>query len=389
MNGMISSIERRRTFYLKKLSIDCGSLKVHGSAWNGTSVARSIRLIPETCYAAPSSIRLNRSSRQEIEALDDADTSFEIEIPLISPQNLTSIILSSVVFEFSETQQEVVPLFPQKIVDIVKQAGGFANLRVGLGITTWNRQGLIADTINRLKISTFFPLEIFVSDDGSSDATPDILKSIPDISWSSARNRGIAWNKNRALFYLHQVRKCDVVLLIEDDVQPTKNGWDLDWILASLLYGHVNHAPKWYLKDGSHALWHDPLKTGLLSGQCSGFTREALNYVGYMDTRFGRYGHEHVEHTLRMVRAGYGGIVLQPGTRDCLFFLINSDLQILDAQSSGNPDAVKENTVIFDAIWNETIYRAAWRNDTEMTALREEILQISFNPTSRGGTFHG
>ena len=120
---------------------------------------------------------------------------------------------------------------------------------------------------------------------------------------------GIAWNKNRALFLLGAVMQCDVVILLEDNSFPTSDGWDQEWMLAAQRWGHVNLAGEWFrdsfLKGAGTV--DDPIISTDVSAQCSGFSRDALLYGGYFDSRFRGYGHEHVEHTSRLVRVGYGG----------------------------------------------------------------------------------
>ena len=180
---------------------------------------------------------------------------------------------------------------------------------VGIGIVTYNRKEILSDTIDRVRAFTRQPdAALVVADDGSSDGTLAMLrdKQVPVIT---GVNMGIAWNKNRALFLLSHMLGCETVILLEDDTQPTAAGWEAEWI------------------DGQPALGPRQLRRRLDAGSISnpapapppirfvpacnrpvfGLFREALTYGGYFDPRFKGYGHEHVEHTRRLVRVGYGG----------------------------------------------------------------------------------
>ncbi|MBE7179784.1 MAG: glycosyltransferase [Terriglobus roseus] len=250
-----------------------------------------------------------------------------------------------------------------------------SSIKVGLGITTYNRRDLIESSLDCIEATSSLDLQIVVANDGSTDNTAAYLESRHGITVINAPNRGISWNKNRALFYLASVERCDVIILIEDDVRPNRVGWDIEWALAACAYGHVNYAPPWFLGHyGGTGRWHKPYRSAVVSGQCSAFTAEALAFGGYLDTRFGKYGHEHVEHTLRMIRAGYGGSQLVTNTRDSYFLLMNGGLEVCDSVSSKDEESLRENAAVFEAIWNESIFRPAWRNDEEMKAFRAEML---------------
>src|ERR1700677_5047299 len=116
---------------------------------------------------------------------------------------------------------------------------------VGIGIITYNRKEILNDTIDRVRACTRHPgAALVVADDGSSDGTTAMLreKQVPMIA---GVNMGIAWNKNRALFLLSQMLGCDTVILLEDDTQPNRAGWEADWMWASRRWGHINLAGDW------------------------------------------------------------------------------------------------------------------------------------------------
>lgn len=284
-----------------------------------------------------------------------------------------NILFSEMEFNFKSGKVFSIPMIEKKNKNIDKflPNGG---IKVGVGVTTFNRFDILVETIKKIKTYSICDIDIVVCDDGSEDKTKEIIKIYEDISYILGENMGISWNKNRALYYLYSIKKCDVVILIEDDVSPNEYGWDLEWSLSSLIYGHINYLPTW-LREQSHGngQWYKPYVSKLLSGQCSAFSSYALSFVGFLDTRFKRYGHEHVEHTLRMIRAGFGGEHSDNNKKDCNFFSIKGGLDTVESISTFSEDSVSENSIVFDKIWDESIYRMAWRNDQEMKILKSEI----------------
>ncbi len=243
---------------------------------------------------------------------------------------------------------------------------------VGIGITTFNRSEMLRRTIEAIRMHTRHPHVLFVADDGSSDETVTTLRAMR-VSHLAASNRGIAWNKNRALFYLNQIHHCDVIILLEDDTYPNANGWEGVWIEASIKHGHINLYPSHWTEpniSGSGTVT-DPYVSRLLTGQCSGFARRSVDTAGFMDTRFRRYGFEHVEHSHRMISCGYGGLA-GDDQGDFLPYLITSSLTVSGLDKAPDMDGVRHNAPIFNQLKTEPRHRWAWRTDEEMAIFRCE-----------------
>ncbi len=222
--------------------------------------------------------------------------------------------------------------------------------------------------IERVQQLTRSPFTLVVADDGSPQHVVDHLRERARVI--TGRNRGIAGNKNRALFYLAEIEKCDVVILLEDDTHPTVYGWEEPWIEACRRWGHVNFIGNWghwpFRGSGTPA---DPYHSVYISGQCSAYAREAIACVGYLDPRFRAFGWEHVEHTARLVRAGYGGYLA--GDR-VVGLQIKSDLTIDMSESFANASQLIENEALYKRIVHEPVYRAPWRDDEGMREFRRE-----------------
>lgn len=180
------------------------------------------------------------------------------------------------------------------------------SILLGVGVTTYNRRASLENTVEKIRRHTRSPHLLAVADDGSTDGSVEYLAA-QHIVTISGIDRGIAWNKNRLLYLFNNIAKCDVIILIEDDTYPVEDGWEEPRVRASLLHGHINLAGDWFR---SHCMSGagtpgDPLLCPHTSGQ--GFSRESINVVGFMDTRYRRYGYEPAEHSIRMIKAGFGG----------------------------------------------------------------------------------
>jgi hypothetical protein len=249
--------------------------------------------------------------------------------------------------------------------------------RLGIGIITFNRKDLLAQTVEKIRRKTRHePVDWVVADDGSTDGTLEMLRreGIPVVT---GVNMGIAWNKNRALFLLAQWLACDAVVLLEDDTQPDRNGWEGEWVEAARRWGHVNYAGAWlreHFRAGAGTA-ADPAMSPVVTAQCSAYSRECLAFAGYFDPRFRGCGHEHVEHSRRLVRVGYGGTdEIVNGQEQVLFRLIRGHLTPQAAKSFGTPEEIESNLRIATEAMKDRNYRAPWSNEVEMRQFRSELL---------------
>jgi glycosyltransferase involved in cell wall biosynthesis len=243
-------------------------------------------------------------------------------------------------------------------------------------VITYNRCDVLRDTIALIRALTpHRPTSLVVADDGSTDGTLEMLHQA-GVPYVTGRNAGVAWNKNRALFFLAEIARCDVVILLEDDTQPTRFGWEAPWIAGAERFGHVNialdHFSEHYLYGSGTVA--DPIGSRLISAQCAAFSWESLRYAGYFDSRFKGYGHEHVEHSIRMVRCGYGGAEeFIDGDMRIVFKLLRGDLAIRDVPSFGSTEQSERNLALTHQIVVEDPYRAPWRGEAELKPFRDEI----------------
>lgn len=248
-------------------------------------------------------------------------------------------------------------------------------LRLGIAITTFNRRAHVLSQVAAIRALTGGSYELVICDDGSADGTTEALRRQGELVIGGV-NRGIAWNKNRGLYYLLHVVRCDVVLLLDDDIVPVTPGWEREWVIAAWRYGHVNHAHPSYRDKQVAGECHAaaPGLTTMVPGWAFAYNRFVLAEIGYLDPRFGRYGHEHSDLSFRAVRAGYGGIVVEEaGQASTLFFVIDGGLQGVPSETSGTAGELEANGRLLHMLGAEPVYRHAWRDDQQMAEFLAEI----------------
>ncbi len=249
------------------------------------------------------------------------------------------------------------------------------HLRLGIAITTFNRRAMVVDLVAKIISLTKNPYDLVVCDDGSTDGTVDALRTM-GVRVIGGINRGIAWNKNRGIYYLLNVSKCDVVLLLDDDVTPAVAGWESEWIEAAWRYGHANYALPAFqslVVSGSLSA-DDPGLATAIPGCALAFSSLALSQIGYFDIRFGRYGHEHSDFSFRAMRAGYGGIIVEnAGGSNTFFYVISGGLTMVPSVTTGTQEDLDRNGRLLGELGREPIYRNAWLRDDLMDIFLREI----------------
>ncbi len=248
-------------------------------------------------------------------------------------------------------------------------------MRLGVGVVTYDRLQSLKEVVEAVETHTDCDFDFVVADDGSADGTADFLAE-RGITRIGGSNRGIAWNKNRALYTLMQHTEADILIMLEDDTVPVRPGWQGEWMRAAELHGYVTYAhPKirsGILEGSGTAL--DPYACTKITSQCAAVSRRAVDVVGYFDTRFRGYGIEDGEWTTRLRDAGFG--VRRVATDDGLVktnLMLGEGVAVLDVKSYRNNAEVARNRQIFDEIRNDPIPRMPWSNDEERSLLEQEV----------------
>lgn len=184
-------------------------------------------------------------------------------------------------------------------------------MRIGIGITTYNRADYFKDCIESV-IEHLAPHVdfVFVYNDGSKrkDYEP-VYSTLPDKIHveHKNKNRGVAHAKNWLLKRMMR-EGADVMFLLEDDliIKHPKALFEYLKVMKETGIQHLLFAHHGPMNKGQ-AIWSDP--NGIeLYPHCVGawcmYTRESLEEVGYFDETF-KNAWEHVEHTHRLSKAGY------------------------------------------------------------------------------------
>ena len=246
---------------------------------------------------------------------------------------------------------------------------------LGIGIVTYDRLDHLRRCVGRVREHTVGDYQLLVADDGSADGTRAWCEAsgVPVVGLS---NRGVCWNKNRALFGL-AAAGCDPILLLEDDCWPAETGWDAHWRVATALHGHVTFAhPKlrpWHIGGGGTAT--DPITSNKSTAQCASVSAAVLHAVGFLDSRFRGYGVGHAEWTTRIKRAGagYRWAELEGGGRSRANLYIHGRLEAHDAPTFKDRADIARNEAVFDAIRGEPIHRHPWTTAEERDAFVGEM----------------
>jgi glycosyltransferase involved in cell wall biosynthesis len=250
-------------------------------------------------------------------------------------------------------------------------------MKLGIGVISCNRPHQLSECLDTVKRYTDAAYELVVADDGSDDETKAVIVE-RSARMITGQNMGVAWNKNRAIYVLSNIFACDVVLLVEEDTFPIRRGWQENWVNASLRFGHVNLAGHWFRRNfvGGSGTVEDPIISRAFSGQVTGFSREAIANVGYLDSRFRGFGGGHVDHTRRMVRAGYGGFVKDAQT---LFYLVEGGVvvtQLGGPRKTESAANIQTSKISAGEFWA----RFPYRTQDEFEQFRSEIKQFSDRP---------
>lgn len=159
-------------------------------------------------------------------------------------------------------------------------------MKIGLAVTTCNRPEM---------------LKAFIDSMDTHSITPDVFCIHDD----TEHRVGVAQSKNNCL---HKLQDCDLIILMDDDCHFTHPD-ALDFIAEGhkrtrqhhFLFMHPDHHR--YVKT-----WHTPDCDVDLYDSCSGvfmsITKEAFQKVGYMDSRYKRYGYEHAGYSRRIHLSG-------------------------------------------------------------------------------------
>jgi GT2 family glycosyltransferase len=150
-------------------------------------------------------------------------------------------------------------------------------MRVGIGVTSYNRPECLKECLEHINKHTFMDnVTLYVAQDTDED------------------RQGIAKRKNECL---RALKDCDYVFLFDDDCFPIKDGW-MEFFINSgnshlLFLNDKLHNPfssmngrTWYKNCGGVFMFMD---------------KETILRVGGFNEKFFIYGFEHAEYSIRIL----------------------------------------------------------------------------------------
>ncbi len=251
--------------------------------------------------------------------------------------------------------------------------------RPGIAIITYKRADWLDKCLSAVRSNTAGPYDLIVVCDSDEDAETMAVCKKHGVDAIFAPNRGVVWNKNRALFHFMNQTDCDPIILLEDDTYPMESGWLDQWVDAANRWHHVNYSHPALFAEGRKPVSGDgtpahPHIHTLVTGQCTAVSRHAMQTAGYLDTRFSGYGHGHVEWTRRHANLLYKNNVEGFSASTMLFLSIKGGIRSENAPSFRNAEDVARNAeVLRVAIRHAPRYLEPWKSDSEREVLLSEI----------------
>lgn len=246
-------------------------------------------------------------------------------------------------------------------------------------IVTYNRSRNLDRIIRAMRKLRSGEIQIVVSDDNSSDDTIDLChrRRVPVLT---GENKGPAGNKNRALSWFYYRSEAQRLILVEDDMKICDEGWDLQWSEAIDRFQHINWCAqniverkkeRYVAGDGS---LESPYLLRFVTGQCMGFSRRAIEEVGFIDPHFRGYGYAHIEYSKRMARRGFGVQHHDVGGRtEKLFAHIRGGMELTGLRTVSDRTSTEANRAVYDSLDGAEIFRLPWRNAEEKAQIEREM----------------
>jgi glycosyltransferase involved in cell wall biosynthesis len=197
-------------------------------------------------------------------------------------------------------------------------------MKIGIGVTTYNRPETFKKCVKNIWDNTFDNNKAGAILYGQQEWQPKNKEH--EIHWYFAKDTdehrtGVAARKNECLIAL---KDCDHIFLFDDDCYPIKDGW-IDFFINSgeehLLFLNKAIHNKRIVEIGLYS--GDELKyTKELYNDCGGvfmyMTKQAIERVGAFNEKFGLYGFEHAEYSIRIL-GEHGKYPMLKGTEEYLY----------------------------------------------------------------------
>jgi len=102
---------------------------------------------------------------------------------------------------------------------------------VSVIVPVYNGEPFLYSALESILVQDYYPLEVIVVNDGSTDNTAAILKSFANVTHISQENRGVAAARNKGI----AVSRGDVIAFLDAD-----DFWPCDRLTHTLMYLEQN-----------------------------------------------------------------------------------------------------------------------------------------------------
>lgn len=191
---------------------------------------------------------------------------------------------------------------PHYDVKPIKRFKPKKEFKIGIGITTHNRNENARRCLTNILLTTPEAHRIVVVDDAS-----DVPFENADFRF--LHNVGIAKAKNKCIELLDD---CDYIFLFDDDTWPVQLNWWKPYVQSgvhhlSFTFSHLHdgrpNRNEFLKNEGEISYYSNPCGCMLF------MTKELIEKIGGFDIGFGQYGNEHVDFS---VRAYFANMVAHP-----------------------------------------------------------------------------
>lgn len=179
---------------------------------------------------------------------------------------------------------------------------------IGIGLISYNRpQGatLVANSIIENLSTELYDYKLICALDQEDKTGYEVVEE--KFKLLSHPNYGISINKSLAL---NELKECDHIFLIEDDLEITKKGWDTLFLNVHKEsgIGLFNYYPKNSPQSTTNQTRFFPSGTVIYKDThgalIMSITKDTLLAVGAFDPRYKGYGQEHYDYARRCKMAG-------------------------------------------------------------------------------------
>lgn len=158
---------------------------------------------------------------------------------------------------------------------------------IGIGITSFNRNKILKETVSKIKQFTKSPYKLVIVDDGS--VTP---VEGADYRFKTSQGTPIANNK-----CIELLEGCEHLFLFDDDCFVIKEGWELAYINSGVKHLNYSFKYKYEVVKGVRHL-ENP------NGCMMYIHRDVINNIGGFDVGFIKYGYWHGSYSMRAFNVG-------------------------------------------------------------------------------------